>query len=370
MDSDDDEPSWQRTAEDPMSAAPAPLHSLEADLLLIEDSSFRDALHEHMRRTYAPLEVWYLKVSLEKAHQLDEPDTDARPAVTSVLDDAFYLIKTVLARVCSTTHAAAVVAVTRDLRGIIERDIADVLRRRLDAAVAANQHAKAIAYLNDLELAAEYMGRIADDPSLVAPVAYFLPAELDEARAALVSLKTAADTALRSAHRHGVDAIFGALVRPKLRQLVLDVYRDIAYTLGEDAYAEAEYADAVRKRFVRQWDGLTELARTSMAEASYLGFFSLAVNGLVRPWEAHVRGLRYSELGALRFDRDLRGVTSHLSSQTPLGTGALRDAFARLQQIGTLLNLDEREDADELVASPGWKLTAADGAAVMALRVD
>jgi hypothetical protein len=323
-----------------------------------------------MRRTYVPLELWYLKASLEKAHQLDEADIEARPAVTSVLDDAFYLIKTTLGRVCSTTHAPSVVAVTRELRAIVERDIADVLRRRLEAALAANQHGKAIAYLNDLELAAEYMGRIVDDPSLVSPSSFFVPAELDEAKGALATLRSAADAALRSAHRFGVDTIFGALVRPKLRQLVLDVYRDLGYLPTEDGYAEAEYADAVRKRFVRQWDALVELARSAMAEASYLAFFGLAVNGLVRPWEAHVRGLRYTELGALRYDRDLRGVLGHLSSQTPLGTGALRDAFARLRQIGTLLNLDERDDADALTASAGWKLSAADGAAVMALRAD
>lgn len=384
-DDDDDEPtSWHREAAR-LSSPDAPLTGnivsspstmaqpptqLEPDLLLIEDSTFRNSLHEHMRRTYVPLEIWYLKVSLEKAHQLDEPDTEGRPAVTSVLDDAFYLIKMVIARVCSSTHAAAVVAIAKELRTILERDVAEALKRRLEAALAANQHTKAIAYLNDLELAAEYTSRILDDPSLASSNSFFIPAELDAVRRAISSLKTAADTALRSAHRHGVDAIFGALVRPKLRQLVLDIYREISYTLDEDSYAESEYADAVRKRFIRQWDALVDVPRTYMAESSYLAFFSLAVNGLVRPWEAHVRGLRYTELGALRFDKDLRGVTGHLAGQTPLGTGTMRDAFARLQQMATLLNLDETEEADELVASAGWKLSERDGAAVLALRVE
>jgi hypothetical protein len=46
-----------------------------------------------------------------------------------------------------------------------------------------------------------------------------------------------------------------------------------------------------------------------------------------------------SQLGAVRFDRDLRAVTTYLSSQTAFGD--VRDKFVRLQQIATLLNLDQ-----------------------------
>lgn len=45
-----------------------------------------------------------------------------------------------------------------------------------------------------------------------------------------------------------------------------------------------------------------------------------------------------NKLGAIRFDRDLRAITTYLSSQTAFGD--VRDKFLRLQQIATLLNLD------------------------------
>jgi hypothetical protein len=45
------------------------------------------------------------------------------------------------------------------------------------------------------------------------------------------------------------------------------------------------------------------------------------------------------KLGAVRFDRDLRAITTYLSSQTAFGD--VRDKFVRLQQIATLLNLDQ-----------------------------
>lgn len=44
--------------------------------------------------------------------------------------------------------------------------------------------------------------------------------------------------------------------------------------------------------------------------------------------------------GALRFDKDLRGINSFLSNQTPYGVSVLRDSFARLQQISMLLSVE------------------------------
>lgn len=49
-------------------------------------------------------------------------------------------------------------------------------------------------------------------------------------------------------------------------------------------------------------------------------------------------GLKFTELGAICFDRDLRSITTYLSSQTVFGD--TREKFTRLQQISTLLNLD------------------------------
>ena len=83
----------------------------------------------------------------------------------------------------------------------------------------------------------------------------------------------------------------------------------------------------------------------------------------VRPWEKLVMSMRFTEvclttaqsgvdlsvnvnvadsrdqLGAIRYERDVRGVANYLSAQTSFG-GA-REKFTRLQQISTVLNLDE-----------------------------
>lgn len=56
----------------------------------------------------------------------------------------------------------------------------------------------------------------------------------------------------------GTEQLFNQLARPRLRSLVVDVYKDVSYVLEEDSFAAAEYQDIVRKRFVRAWEGLVD----------------------------------------------------------------------------------------------------------------
>lgn len=162
----------------------------------------------------------------------------------------------------------------------------------------------------------------------------------------------------------GIEQLFNQLTRPKLRQFVLDVYKDVSYVLDQDAYTAAEYNDAVRKRFMRLWgallDGFKVRAESSylaparraglklvyrqetFTDANYHAFFLQTVEIFTRLWEKQILSMRFSELGAIRFDRDLRAISSYIASQVEFGD--TREKFQRLQQISTLLNLDEVRD--------------------------
>ena len=94
--------------------------------------------------------------------------------------------------------------------------------------------------------------------------AFFLGAEAERARIAVVSVRGAEDR-FRGALKAGLDHLFNQLLRPKLRPILSDVYKDVSYILDEDSYAEAEYRDDVRKRFVKAWEGLLAGYRVSFS---------------------------------------------------------------------------------------------------------
>lgn len=56
----------------------------------------------------------------------------------------------------------------------------------------------------------------------------------------------------------GIEQLFNQLLRPKLRNFIPEIYKDISYVLDEDAYAAADYQDLARKRFIKTWELLID----------------------------------------------------------------------------------------------------------------
>ena len=129
-----------------------------------------------------------------------------------------------------------------------------------------------------------------------------------------------------------------------------------------------------RRGRLRQVGGVGGLGfRDQLTESNYALLFTMAVDALVLPWEQAVMQLAFTELGALRFDKDLRGVLTALSD---LASWGIRDKFLRLQQISYVLNMDEDETDTNDVFEAGiasgisWQLTPAEVQSVRSLRVN
>ncbi|OBZ75472.1 Conserved oligomeric Golgi complex subunit 4 [Grifola frondosa] len=369
----DDETYQARSTDDIQTYRPTATNTgkgddVSADALQVVETSISRKLVENMlSKYYTPLEVWYARSVIEKAHRLSNQDVSQLPATTTTPDDAFYILKLVLSRMLSTGSTVTVEETSELLREIMDRDYAGVIKKKLDdvyrtgGAVGAGSRGDKverenrqafIILLNDLDISSSHMERLVKDlctTSLIHSIS--------------------SNLRFRSTLRAGVEQLFNQLMRPKLRSFIPDVYKDVSYILDEDAYAAADYQDVVRKRFIKAWEALVHGYKDYFTENNYRLFFGLALDVLVRPWEKFVVGLKYSELGAIRFDHDLRSITAYLSSQTAFGD--VRDKFVRLQQIATLLNLDSEEDVDEFYNGSGiaWRLSQQEARTIANLRV-
>ncbi|EPT01843.1 hypothetical protein FOMPIDRAFT_1048435 [Fomitopsis schrenkii] len=356
--------------------------SLPEGLLAVESSSSKQQFETMLTTYYIPLESWYARSALDKAHRLSSTDLLASPAVTTTPDDAFYILKAILNRLLSCGSLAAVQRTSELLRDVVDKEYIGVIKRKLDdvyrtAGPAGTRGEKAerenrlafIVLLNDLDISSGHMERLVKEllaSSLVTQ--FYLPSEVDGVKASVTSFNLLI-AKFRSALRAGIEQLFNQLMRPRLRTFISDVYKDVSYVLDEDNYAQAGYNDIVRKRFVKSWETLVDGYKDTFTENNYRLLFGLALDILVRPWERFISQLRYSELGAIRFDQDLRAVTAYLSSQTAFGD--VREKFVRLQQISQLLNLDSEEDVDEFYNGSGitWQLGEQEARNISALRV-
>ncbi|KAF8582204.1 COG4-domain-containing protein [Ramaria rubella] len=351
---------------------------------VIEASASRAIMDDMLNRYYTPLEIWYLRVITDKAHRLSTPDASLNPPTTTTPDDVFYILKTVIHRVISSSSLFAVERTTGQIKDVMSRDYASVIKKRLEdvykntnASTTGVQRERAdkenkttfIIYLNDLDISSSHMDRLVKDLLTSSTVSQsFLENEVPKIRVHISTLLELIPQ-FQNIVKSGIEQLFNQLTRPRLRSLVIDVYKDVTYMLDDELYAMAEAQDFVRKRFIRAWETLMDGFKDAFTENNYGVFFSLAVDMLVRPWEKFIAGMRFTELGAIRFDRDMRSILVYLSSQTTFGDA--REKFQRLQQISTLLNLDIEEDGDEFYNNSGinWRLSPNEARTVIALRV-
>ncbi|KAG8728108.1 hypothetical protein FRC11_011804 [Ceratobasidium sp. 423] len=370
--------SFQKPIEPELEKEPEP-SAFQKALDLVSQTGTQVRLGTLFESTYAPLETWHLRAALDRAHVNSAPANPGSmgTAQTSTTpDDAFFILHLTLSRALSSGSVVCVKKTVKNVRDVVERDLVGVIRRRMEdcwRAPAAGKKgagedrvAVFVTYLNDLSMCAHHAERLAQDLSASSSLAQgFLEDEDEEVRSAVGGLSDLGG--FKGVVKTGIDNLFTQLVRPRLRSLIPDVYRDVTYVLDESSYSTAEHDDAVRKRFVKGWGEVVGSYKASdtLTEENYRAFFALAVEVVVRPWEKYIMGMKFTELGAIRFDRDLRAVIGHLS------VGDARDKFIRLQQVSTLLNLDAEEDPDEFYTTSGiaWKLSASEARAVSALRV-
>ncbi|TFK93127.1 COG4-domain-containing protein [Polyporus arcularius HHB13444] len=383
----DDDPSGN-----PQSQQPNPPRSSEgADseasasggIQVLESSRSQQAFEDMLSTYYTPMEVWYARTVIDKAHRLSTYDLSQLPVSTTTPDDAFYILKTVLSRMLTTASVATVERTSERLRDVMDKDYARVIKHKLDnvyrggAAGPGARGEKAerenrqsfIILLNDLDISSSHMERLVKDLTHSASIPqHFLDSEIETVKSSLNSFMNLVPK-YRSTLRAGVEQLFNQLLRPKLRTFISDIYKDVSYVLDEDGYAAAELQDTVRKRFIKAWEALIDGYKDTFTDGNFRLFFGLALDVLVRPWEKFATSLKYSELGAIRFDHDLRAVMAYLSSQTVFGD--IREKFVRLQQIATVLNLDSEEDVDEFYDGSGisWQLSQQEARAVANLRV-
>lgn len=111
--------------------------------------------------------------------------------------------------------------------------------------------------------------------------------------------------------------------------------------------------------------------KVGLSQVIYDNLTSLMTSLIAIELEKVVLKSVFSRLGGLQFDKELRSLVAYLTSVI---TWTIRDKFARLSQMATILNLERvTEILDYWGQNSGpltWRLTPAEVRQVLALRND
>ncbi|KAI9762184.1 MAG: hypothetical protein M1840_001455 [Geoglossum simile] len=382
---------------------------------VLSDSQLSKKVADHLTNAFNAMTTFFFRRSVEKAFQLDEPPAELSlsvgsslqsnpPYITSAVDDVMYIVNKVLQRSLATSQAAVVSSVIPTVGRVLGSDFVGMIQRKMrdesypKGAVqgAPPPEDKVVAFLvliNNLDVATDYTKRIVqgrlelapssgptheeDGPS--APLTELFPFGNEAAVAAnaLKSMESSFAGKTSELIGDGIQATFNQVVKPRLRPMLADAFRDIDYTLKEEELMERSRnedengdrdesidEDTVKHRFERGWDSLIKPLNRILTERNSDKLLSTTASYLGRMLEKRIWNYygRVNELGAVRLERDVASVVSTVIRG---GRYGIRDAFMKCTQICLVMNMEE-DEWDELKTAADsesegemhWKLSA------------
>ncbi|KAI9751882.1 MAG: hypothetical protein M1835_001162, partial [Candelina submexicana] len=236
---------------------------------LLINSNLSKKISDRLIDPFNAMTTFFFRRSVEKSFQLDEPPPDLSlnptkplpsnpPYITSAVDDVMYIVNKVLQRSLATSQRAVVSGVVPTLARVLGSDFIGMIQRKLrDESYpkpviqgGLPPEDKIIAFLvlvNNLDVATDYIKRIVSTrvdsstatPSLntdegpSAPLTDLFPFDHDSVfiSTTLKSLETTFETKTSELITDALAVAFNNVVRPRLRPILADAFRDVNYNL-------------------------------------------------------------------------------------------------------------------------------------------
>lgn len=340
------------------------------------------------------MSTFFFRRSVEKAFQLDEspsglslnptkPLDGTPPYIVSAVDDVMYIVNAVLQRSISTSQRDIISSVIPTVGRVLGSDFIGMIQRKMrdesypKPAISGGfpPEDKIISFIiliNSLDVANDYIGRIVttrlsgtsaqangtDRLSHTTPspaLTELFPFDHDAAfvNSTLTILHTTFASKASELITDGLHVLFNQVIKPRLRPVLSDTFRDTDYSLSEDELVEmarandtdmgeTEFMDAVSLRFEHSWDTLMKPISRLMTERTFANLLEQTAKYLARVLEKRIWSFsgRTNALGAVRMERDFAGIVGVVCRGGKYG---IREVFARVLQVLMVINLEEDE---------------------------
>ncbi|GJT90661.1 conserved oligomeric Golgi complex subunit 4 [Tanacetum coccineum] len=326
---------------------------------------------------YVILEGFFMVENVRKAIKIDEPVMDS--LTTSMVDDVFYVLQSCCRRSINTSNIHSVIAALSSAVSLLGGEYNDALQQKMRepnlgaklflGGVGVQKTGVDIATaLNNMDVSSEYALKLRHEIEEQCAEVFPAPTDRERIKSCLSELGEMSN-GFKKALVAGLEQLVGTVthrIRP-----VLDSVATVSYELSEEEYAENEVNDPWVQRLLHAVETNSGWLQPLMTSNNYDSFVHLVIDFIVKRLEVIMMQKRFSQLGGLQLDRDVRALVSHFSGMTQR---TVRDKFARLTQMATILNLEKVSEIldfwGENAGPMTWRLTPAEVRRVLGMRVD
>uniref|UniRef100_A0A8C4GQ73 Conserved oligomeric Golgi complex subunit 4 n=1 Tax=Dicentrarchus labrax TaxID=13489 RepID=A0A8C4GQ73_DICLA len=355
---------------------------------------------------YIPMEEYYMRESVNKAVTMDTYEKGQ--LTSSMVDDCFYIVKKCISRALSSSSIDCLCAMINHANSVLESDFREVLynklrqgfpattlqdiQRGVSSAVSLMQsslqqgkfntlgiesaeHAKAafLVTLNNVEVCSENITTLKRNLENDCSKLFNQGAGSGDQAKIESCLSDLVNTSakFKDLLQEGLTELNTTAIKPQVKPWISS-FLSISHNIEEEEFNDYEANDPwVQQLIVNLEQLMAEFKVSSLSPVIYDTLTSLMTSLISIEMEKTVLKCSFSRLGGLQFDKELRSLVAYLTTVT---TWTIRDKFARLTQMATILNLERvTEILDYWGPNSGpltWRLTPAEVRQVLALRID
>lgn len=355
---------------------------------------------------YIPMEEYYMRETVNKAVAMDAAEVGQLSS--SMVDDVFYIVKKCISRALTSGSSDCICAMINHATSVLETDFREVLVCKLRAGYPASalqdlqrgvssavslmqssiQHGKIqnigiesqeqaksayLVTLNNVEVCSENISTLKKNLESDCAKLFSQGAGSEHAQAKIDScLSDLVNTSskFKDLLQEGLQELNNTAIKPQVKPWISN-FLSVSHNIEEEEFSEYEANDPWVQQLIVQLEQLMAEFKVGLSLLIYDTLTSLMTSLIAIELEKTVFKCTFSRLGGLQFDKELRSLVAYLSSVT---SWTIRDKFARLTQMATILNLERvSEILDYWGPNSGpltWRLTPAEVRQVLALRVD
>jgi len=338
---------------------------------------------------YIALEQYFMSENVKLALSLDSMEQDQ--LTTSMLDDVFFIVKKCINRATGSQNVDCICAVINNACTLLESDFFKVFQdtvkaglpstyldqaysvihsatgAKLAGADSDKQRQMFLAYLNNAESGGEYItrlqGTIQTDLSSLQASSTVTPKQSEKIKSCLTGLPCV-QAKLKTVLDSGLAALRTSAIKPRMKPWV-DSFCSYSHNITEEQFSDYTANDPWVQQTIVNLDNLMQSFKAGLTAANFDSLVMLVASEVTVQLEKAVIKSSFSRLGGLQFDREVRSLSSFLTSVT---TWTIRDKFSRLQQMAALLNMETLSEMEEYSGSN--KLTPVEVRQILHLRID
>ena len=365
-------------------------------------SNLSRKIQDRLIAPFNTMTTFFFRRSVEKAFQLDEQPPDLSlnphrplnsnsPHITSAIEDVMYIANKVLTQSLSTSTLAILTSTVPSIARILSSDFIGMQQRKMrdesypKAAIPGQLPPEAtivsfLVLINNLDISSSYISQITTSLLSPAPTSHASISTLFPSSAAahtvnttITSLSTTFTEKSTELLNDGVSVIFNNVMKPRLRPVLMDAFRDADYQLtstdnlsylaaladelgdssltGTDGVGAQGFSPEVRQRFAHGWTALTVPVKRLMTSHTWDLLLTTVVSYLSKLLEKRLWTYsgRVNAVGAARLEHDVNEIIRVVVSGQKYG---YREAFERCRQICVVMGMDE-EEWEFVVEDPG-----------------